>query len=361
MREPMTATAAPSTFPPAPLDVERVLNTEWLSTALSQGRAPVGVRGFEVIETLGPSALKIRLRLDLEPGSAPEVPAQICIKGVFDPALKGWLVSGAQKAEAWFYRDVAHTLSVRVPHCYYSGVDEETGAGHIIMEDLVPQGARFLSAMSPYTVQQAQESLDQLARLHGGTWNSDPTAAPWVNSKLAYFFANPPMPPSILTEKMQGERGVMLPESVRNGERIYAAIDALARRDEGIDSGFLHGDSHAGNVWEGSEGIGLVDWQVLQRGNWSIDVAYHIAAALDVEDRRRHERTLLAHYLDRLAAHGGTPPAFDEAWQLYRAASPYGLLMWGITLRVESHIVNQFVTRLGTAAADHDAFKLLGV
>ncbi len=55
------------------------------------------------------------------------------------------------------------------------------------------------------------------------------------------------------------------------------------------------------------------------------------------------------------------PPAFDDAWALYRAASPYGLLMWGMTQRVEAPIVERFVTRLGTAAADHGAFRLLGV
>ncbi len=50
-----------------------------------------------------------------------------------------------------------------------------------------------------------------------------------------------------------------------------------------------------------------------------------------------------------------------SAAQLYRAGSPCGLLTWGITLRVEAPIVHRFVTRLGTAAADHGAFELLGV
>jgi aminoglycoside phosphotransferase (APT) family kinase protein len=353
----MVAEAQP--FSPAPLEVEQVLDADWLSAALSQDRAPVRVRGFEVVETLGPSALKIRIALDLEPGS--DVPDRICIKGVFDPALATWLTSGAQKAEAWFYRDVASTLSVRVPRCYYAGVDDATGAGHIIMEDLVPQGVRFLSALSPYTMEQAGQSLDQLARLHGGTWNADPAAAPWVNDKLSYFHANPPVAAERLTELMRQERGDRLPEAIRDGDRIYAAIAALARRNRTGDTCFVHGDCHAGNVWEGPDGIGLVDWQVLQRGNWSQDVAYHIAAALDVEDRRAHERDLLARYLERLAAHGGVAPTFDDAWRLYRAASPYGLLMWGMTQRVEPAIVNQFVTRLGTAAADHGAFELLGV
>ena len=64
--------------------------------------------------------------------------------------------------------------------------------------------------------------------------------------------------------------------------------------------------------------------------------------------------------LDRLAAHGGEPPAREDAWRLYRESFPYGLLMWGMTQRVEPQIVNRFVGRLGTAAMDHDSFGLLG-
>jgi hypothetical protein len=348
------------TFSPAPLDVNQVLDREWLSCALSQGRSPVRVRDFNVLETLGPSALKIRIALDLaEPH--PDIPDQICIKGIFDPALSTWLVSGAQQAEANFYRYAVPALTVRVPRPLYSGVDLDTMSGHIIMEDLVPKGVRFLSAMSPYSIAQTKQSLDQLARLHGGTWNANPDDAPWVTSKLAYFAQGSSMPASRLTEAMLDERGTGLPDAIRNGERIYAAIGALAKRDGGIDRSYIHGDAHAGNVWEGPEGIGLIDWQVLQRANWSLDVAYHMSAALDIEDRRANERDLLAHYLDRLAEHGGTPPDAETAWRLYREAVPYGLLMWGMTMRVEPHIIRQFVLRLGTAAADHDSFNLLGV
>jgi hypothetical protein len=344
-------------FAPAPLDVDAVLNTEWLSRALTGTGDPVVVTGFEELERLGPSALKIRLRLSLAQG-AERVPEQICIKGVFDPALKTWLTTGAQQAEALFYRDVAPRLSVTVPRSFYQGYDPETGAGHVIMEDLVPQGVRFLSATSPYAPEQARGSLDQLARLHGGTWRMD---EPWVTPKLALFAKGPVMPPEKLTELMRGERGDALPDAIRDGGRILGAVAALAEREERIGRCFIHGDCHGGNVYEHADGIGLIDWQVLQRGHWSIDVAYHIAAALDVEARRASERDLLAYYLERLAVHGGDVVPFDTAWEWYRQAVPYGMMMWGITVRVEPAIVNRFVTRLGTAVADHQSFDMLGV
>ncbi|MBV2149105.1 DUF1679 domain-containing protein [Sphingobium sp. AS12] len=120
--------------------------------------------------------------------------------------------------------------------------------------------------------------------------------------------------------------------------------------------------SAARPIYETADGhIGLIDWQVLQRGHWSVDVAYHIAAALDIEDRRSSERELLLYYLERLATHGGDAVPFDAAWRYYCEALPYGLMMWGITQRVEPAIVNRFVTRLGTAVMDHGSLDLLGV
>ena len=348
-------------FCPAPIDADEVVTPEWLSEALSQGRDPVEFTDVDVIETLGPSALKIRMKLTYgEPRD--DLPEAICLKGIFNPALTAWLASGAQQAEALFYRDVAPNLNIRVPRSYYSGVDKDTMNGVIIMEDLVPQGVRFMSAMSPYTPEQVRGSLDQLAALHGGTWDLADDQFPWVTGKLASLGSGGGMTAERITELMSGERGEPLPDALRKGETIYAGIAALAEREKGLEAVFVHGDSHGGNVYETSDGgIGLIDWQVLQRGHWSVDVAYHMAAALDIEDRRASEEALLDYYLDRLAAHGGKPPAREEAWRLYRQSFPYGLLMWGMTQRVEPQIVNRFVARLGTAAMDHDSFGSLGV
>jgi hypothetical protein len=240
-------------------------------------------------------------------------------------------------------------------------VDPETSAGVILMQDETPKGTRFLTALSPYTPAQAERSLDQLARLHGGSWRSDPHRHPWLTSKLAFLSNFQGVPAPRLTELLRGPRGDRLPDAVRSGERIFAALKALAARGERLPACFIHGDCHAGNVFERADGAGLIDWQLLQRGDWSLDAAYHIAAVLEVEDRRRSEEGLLRHYLERLRAHGGEPPDWDEAWRRYRESVAYGYFLWGITLRVEPEIIDTFVTRLGTSTADHDGFGLLGV
>ncbi len=346
-------------FSTAPIESDVVQTPEWLSQALSQGRDPVTVKRVEVVETLGPSALKIRMKLIYDEPRA-DLPDAVCLKGIFDPSLRQWLDSGAQQTEALFYRDVAPGLNVRVPSCFYAGIDADTKNVVIIMEDLVPQGVTFMSAMSPYTPEQVRSSLDQLAALHGGTWDLPHEKWPWVTSKMAGFTSGA-VSAERITELMAGERGNSLTSEIRSGAKIFSGIAALAEREKTLPKVFVHGDSHGGNVYQTAAGeIGLIDWQVLTRGHWSIDVAYHMAAALDIEDRRANEAELLDHYLDRLAAHGGNPPSRDEAWRQYRESFPYGLLMWGMTQRVEAQIVNRFVGRLGAAAMDHESFRLLG-
>jgi hypothetical protein len=75
-----------------------------------------------------------------------------------------------------------------------------------------------------------------------------------------------------------------------------------------------------------------------------------------VEDRRRVEHDLVRHYLDRVAATGGAPPGEAEAWLGIRRGILHGFFLWGITLKVDPSITTELLTRLGTAAADHDVF-----
>jgi aminoglycoside phosphotransferase (APT) family kinase protein len=122
----------------------------------------------------------------------------------------------------------------------------------------------------------------------------------------------------------------------------------------------VHGDAHAGNVYRDAEGqLGIVDWQVLQKGEWAQDVAYHLAAVLAPEDRRVHERRLLDHYLGRLKSLGGPAIDADIAWTRYRAGMVYGYYLWAITRKVDPEITHEFVRRLGLAVSNLDSFAVV--
>jgi thiamine kinase-like enzyme len=118
----------------------------------------------------------------------------------------------------------------------------------------------------------------------------------------------------------------------------------------------IHGDPHIGNLYlDGARQPSFLDWQLVQRGPWYLDVGYHIASALEVEDRRRSERDLVRHYLDHLTAAGIGVSTEEDVWLGVRRGILHGFYLWGITLKVAPAITSALLTRLGTAAADHDA------
>lgn len=94
----------------------------------------------------------------------------------------------------------------------------------------------------------------------------------------------------------------------------------------------------------------------MQRGPWYLDVGYHLAATLTVEDRRRSGRDLVRHYLNHMRAGGVDVPVEDEAWRELRRGMVHGFYLWGITLVVDPPITTALLERLGTAVDDHSAF-----
>ena len=143
-------------------------------------------------------------------------------------------------------------------------------------------------------------------------------------------------------------RAVGLRTEVRDCRR-----DRIGRRAEGVRQ--LR-DVDLGVAAECAAGAVCGLGQLVQRGGWYLDVGYHIASALTVEDRRHAERDLVRHYLDRLAAGGVDAPPWDDAWLGLRRGILHGFYLWGITLKVDPAITTVLLERPGTAAADHAVF-----
>src|SRR5262249_28286025 len=104
----------------------------------------------------------------------------------------------------------------------------------------------------------------------------------------------------------------------------------------------------------------FIDWQLVQRGPRHLDVGYHIASMLTVDDRRAHQDALVAHYLEHLVAGGVERPAPAEVDNGLCRSFVHGFYLWSITLRVDALAIEALLERLGTAVADHDAYTQLG-
>ncbi|MFF0081798.1 phosphotransferase family protein [Streptomyces canus] len=349
---------------PAPHDEAVVLSPAWLTAVLRQRHPGATVTATDVTERIQTVATKVRFDVAYESGATADAPPALCVKAYFNPVARQ---RGTSRAEVDFYRRLAGTLPVRTPPCVHAEVDDETGHPLLLMHDLVVAGAEFGDPLMGFGRDQAAGTLDQLAALHAATWDGSPkrqaltpdlaTAFPPRLTSLARHLG-----PERLQAQLDDGRAPGIPAEVRRADRLLAAMGALAGFSDRHPRCLVHGDVHTGNVYATADGSpGLIDWQVVQYGVWALDVAYHLAAVLDPDERVRSERELLDHYLDRLATHGGRPLDRDEAWWAYRAHLPYGFFLWGITRAVDRPITQRHASRLAQAVARHDSFGLLGV
>ena len=339
----------PAAFDPAPTDLDAVIDPAWL-TGMVAGRWPgARVTRARIVETIVTQATKIRLALDID-GAGDDLPSNICIKGILTPT---GAPSSASVVETLFYRDIAARVPVRVPACVYAQLNVAGNNGVVVMEDVIEANGVFMTALKPFSLEQVKETIGQIALLHAAGWQETALFdVPWIPRFLDQIGITPILPLNSLQAMLDGPKGAPLPAKIKNAQQLQNGLQALAEQTRQRPACLVHGDAHAGNTFAGAQGFGLIDWQILQKGEWAQDVSYHIASVLSPEDRRRHERALLDHYRDRLKAAGGPDLPAEDAWVRYRAAMIYGYYLWTITQKVEPAITLEFVRRLGLAAAE---------
>ncbi len=340
-----------------PTTLDQALDPAWLSQALVGIGGGAPVEAVERVEFIRTVATKQRFTVRF---AGSDTVHALCLKGILDvadPAAQG---GATTVLEADFYDRVAPHLGVRVPERVATVIDRAAPLGLLIMRDLVAGGARFCTALEAFSADEAAASLEQIAALHAG--RDLLTRYDWIAPRVARLAQATYIPVGTLQDMLDGPRGIGLPDAVRDARRLVAGLKALAERDAAYEQFLVHGDSHAGNIFRTAEGaFGLIDWQLLQRGGWALDLAYHINAVLPVAVAEREERRLLGHYLELMRAKGFAMPEADEAWRRYREAALYGYYLWSITRRVDPPIIELFVNRLGNAVARHESHALLGI
>jgi aminoglycoside phosphotransferase (APT) family kinase protein len=223
------------------------------------------------------------------------------------------------------------------------------------MDDVVSLGGRFFDPQQPYSIDTCRDTLDQLARLHAGTWDDARWDVDWLEPRVAAMATA--YPTDALQTLLDDGRGDGVAPELLDAARLQAAMLRFA---ETAPTCVVHGDTHSGNAYLDADGRACwLDWQVVQRGHWSLDVSYHLGTVLSTEDRRAHERDLVAHYVDALGAHGAPAPSFDDAWASYTLGFTWGFFLWTITRISSRAVVLLHFPRLAAAIADHETFRRL--
>jgi aminoglycoside phosphotransferase (APT) family kinase protein len=218
-------------------------------------------------------------------------------------------------------------LRVPVPH---GTVVEDDGGFAVILEDLSASGCVPFNSR-PVPVDAAAVALEDLAAMHARY--ERPEAR--TGDDVSWVKSAPVPPPGTPKPEKPNIGEVLLRRGIeRRADRLGEAYVAVA--EHWIDHGFalqrlwwdapltvIHGDVHPGNLFDDRDGVGFFDWGLVCLGDPMRDVSYFLCLALDPDDRRAHQRDLLAGYLEARRALGAREIDAETAWYRHRVHAAY--------------------------------------
>lgn len=346
------------------------VDADWLTAAL-QERAPGAV--VTRVDSLGGhsgTTTRERLRLTTDVGGhSAGLPETLFLKitpAQFGPRVFTTLL-GLGASEVSFYHTLGEAFPVRIPRVYCARQEPRVGRFVLLLEDLEASGCRFPRFTDPLDLEGARAVVTVLARLHAAFWES-----PRLRGELAWLRSpeNDPQRGLAWWISARSNRpalasfGDVVPEAVRaRTHRIHERRALLELHWARAARTLIHGDPHAGNLFFDGDEAGLFDWQVVQAGPGLRDVSYFLVNSLDTSVRRAHERELLEHYREILAAHGVAAPVSAEIWEEYRLFALYTWIAVSVTAAAAGlqsrEVVRRAVERTGLALADLDSFGAL--
>ncbi|MGE4431300.1 MAG: aminoglycoside phosphotransferase family protein [Sphingobium sp.] len=310
------------------------ITPDWLTGILSARYPGTVVTSVFLGTEIHGTSTKTRLLLSYnDAGHHHRLPPTMWLKNGFEAHSDTHDMLLVYAAEAHFYLEIAGLLENNIPTAYAASVEAGTGRSFLLLEDLLSRNALFRDATEPVSVMIATQLISELARLHARTWNAqDLKTRPWLQGGGSLLQSC-----DIMMSRENWERSLNLPRGqfvrgrLRDFQTIRSGILTVLQSDVDNATCFVHGDSHVGNAFFPAEGApGFLDWQSVFYGMWAHDVAYFIVTGLSIEDRRHHERQLIAHYVDEMAA-CGRPMSFDAAWLEYRRHAFYSC-SWSMCL-----------------------------
>jgi hypothetical protein len=272
--------------------------------------------------------------------------------------------------EVRFYTELRPELEIEAPRVFGGLFDEGSRHFGILMEDLDLRGARFPNATTDVPLESIRDLVANLARLHAAFWESPRFQGDlaWLPDRLSggMFPVFHGIGRELIRYQVEqyAPKATLLTPLGRSVDGLWEDLWVSQRALAAGPCTLLHGDTHVGNSYLLPDGSGgFLDFQLSVRGHWANDVTYLLVTGLAPEERGKRERELLGFYLDELRRHGvAEPPDAEEAWQAYRLAVIWGLVIgWLITPPVNygPAITDANVSRLVTACQELESFEAL--
>jgi hypothetical protein len=340
---------------PLPVTLEGI-TPAWLQSAL-RNRAPgVTVRDARIVDVNHGTCTKVRIALDLEGDHA--IPGSVILKGGFEPHSR--IMHYMHGEEVHAYADVAPHSPLRMPACHFAGYDGGALQGIVIMDDLVARGVRFCHPQHPETPEAVALRLTRLAQHHAMTWDS-PDIRPGGRFDWAGHVADAPyfetvLKPEIWAGYIDSERGAAASVCFHDLEWMKNAMARVNRYAKTLPTMLIHGDTHLGNLYVDIDGEpGFFD-SLPHLAPAMYEVSYHVTGALDVPDRRAHERDLVAHYRDELLRCGVDAPTLEELMHQFGVmlVNGYAIFLVNASDFQPEAINTAYTARFSSAMLDHN-------
>ncbi len=299
------------------VDHVEALSPQWLSNALQLDVRSVTAQRVGT----GQTGVAYRLRIDADEG-----PATVVAKLAAGDQAARHRVRNGYRREVGFYAEIAATVEVRTPRCWYAAIAPDGLSFTLLLDDLAPlvPGVQAEGC----SVAQAEDAVDNLVALHAPRWNDDSIfALPFLPRPTE---AGADLLGGIVTaaaEQFLSRYSADLePAEADILRRSAAAVGAwqLARPEPFT---VVHGDYRLDNLLfppDGGGGAVVVDWQTLVVAPAGRDLAFFLGTSLRVEDRRAVERHLVGTYHAALVKRGVAGYSAERCFEDYRLGQLQG-------------------------------------
>lgn len=282
------------------------------------------VSGF-ALQPVGTGQMADSVRYTLEPDGTSVV---IKFAAADDTSRQTGATLRSYEIEVRFYQELAATVGIRTPACYYGAVEPEGGWFTLVLEDLAP--AQQGDQMAGCTVDQAALALEELVKLHAPRWGDDAlTALDWFH-RSEQAAGTGMIVTMLLPGFVERYEPRLDPAHLALAEQVATGLPNLMGGRRGPLT-VTHGDYRLDNMLFGTAAGGpplaVVDWQTCTTGPALADASYFIGAGLLPEDRRKHEEELVREYHRGLVASGVDDLDWNTCWTDYRRYSFTGLVM----------------------------------
>jgi hypothetical protein len=324
----------------------------WLTRALRTGKCPLQANIVTIsVEAIGKEVGFLdglaRLYLAYDDNEA-GAPSSVVVKIPSSEAAYRQIGNRyhAYEREIRFYGDVAPGSPIRLPRCFYRGMDPATDAYLLVLEDLGALTAG--DQVKGLTQAQALAAVRTIGRLQASWWQKPALEAlDW----MPYRNIHPARYRQFWPRFRQSTAGLLPASSLALGEKVAEHLERLLLALEQPPHTIVHSDYRADNLLfdasTQSDPVVVVDWQLAIRSRGILDVARLLCGSMSSPDRAACEMVVLQQWHQTLEMGGVKGYSYQQAIHDYKLA-----VLLCLYFPVTIHEAEEAAGKRGVALAD---------